>query len=177
MKNIFIFTTLLLTGFVFGQELKPTTAGQKISVSYPSSYVKSWDLHDDAMLQMSNSAAEKYNIIIQDEKAGLQAYQLAFDNMEEAIKFYSKGLVEGLEKSKTSKISTHKIGNNNIAEMTIEGFNFNEETEEKTKIFYLLTLVETPSYYYQILSWTLWEYKDKYLNEFKNIASTFKEVD
>lgn len=62
MKKAFLYFTILFCGLYSAQESKTILAGKQISINYPASYVKSYDLHDDAMLQMSNSIAEKYSI-------------------------------------------------------------------------------------------------------------------
>lgn len=56
-----------------------------------------------------------------------------------------------------------------------EGDLIDEETKEIVKVNYVFTVVETPDYYYQILSWSPVKLKDKLLPEFRTMANSFKE--
>ena len=69
-----------------------------------------------------------------------------------------------------------KIGAYNASEMAIEGQTSDDETGELMNIFYFYTVIKTPNNYYQILSWSKLEDRQKYEDEFRDIAKSFKEL-
>ena len=178
MKNFFLIASLLFFNFSFAQNLKKYTIGKPIEISLPGNYVKSYDLNEVAIAQFKNPVKDKYVLVIQTEKDHLFSVQISFQNISEACEYYSKSVTNSLDKNeerKEGKISAKKINGFESAERTIEGVFIDEETGEKADLFYLLTVVETPDYYYQILSWSLSKDKKESLEEFQNIVSSFKE--
>lgn len=175
MKKFLLVSSLVLSVFAFGQTGKMMKAGRQFGLNYPASYVKTFNLNEDALLQMSNVASEKYSLVIQDEKAGLEYFKLAFENVGEATTFFTKGIIENLKNVKKSEVKMRKIGNYNAAELLIEATDLNEETNEELNLFYVFTLIESPEFYYQVMSWTLAENKSKFEQEFRTIANSFQE--
>ena len=176
MKKIILLFGIVLGTVAFGQSTTTLRAGRAVSVSFPSSYEKVFHLNLDAMLQMMNVENEKYTIIIQDEKEGFNYFGVKFENINEAIDFFTKNLIENLKDVKKSEVKIRRIGNYNAAEIIIEATDVAEDTNEEIKLAYVYTLIESPDFYYQVMSWTLVENKDKYLEEFRNIANSFKEL-
>lgn len=177
LRKLIISIVLLTVSFSFAQT-STIRVGQTFTVDYPNSFVRTYDLNESASLQMINLALGKFSIIIQDEKASLDHFKIKFGNLEEALDFYIKNLVASMEEGSTKKsgLKTLKINNYNTIEMELEGALKDEETSELSKIFYHFSIVETPNYYYQILSWSSQENKSKYIEEFRKIAGSFKEV-
>lgn len=176
-KTILIFS-LILFNLSFGQQIQEIKVGKSFQFAYPSSYARTYTLNTDAVLQLSNAGLEKYLIIIQEEKAALTAVNILFSNQEEAITFYTKTLTNNLTDNANKKISAinyRDINNNKSAEIIFEGDLLDEETKESVRINYVFTLVETPDYYYQILSWSPIKLKEKLLPEFRAMANSFKE--
>ena len=141
--------------------------------------MKTYDLNADASLQIMNAIKEKYTIIIQDDREALKDLKLEFSDSEEALAYYAKNIIEGLkdnDKKKASKIKNFKIGDYNASEMAIEGQTSDDETGELMNIFYFYTVIKTPNNYYQILSWSKLEDRQKYEDEFRDIAKSFKEL-
>ena len=179
MKRAIFLISLLTFGIFSSQEWKEVTVGTPFKISYPTSYLKTYDLNSDASLQIMNAIKEKYTIIIQDDRESLKDLKLEFTDNEEALNYYAKSIAEGLadnKKKKISKIKNFKIGDYNASEMIIEGQTSDEETGELMSLFYFYTLIETPNNYYQVLSWSKLEDREKYEEEFRNIAKSFKEI-
>jgi len=178
MKKIILISSLVLFNLGFGQEMKEVKVGKTFQFSYPSNYLRTYTLNTDAALQLSNAGIEKYSIIIQEEKAALTSVNVLFSNLEEAITFYTRTLIKNLTDNSNKKISdiTYRdINKNKSAELIFEGDLLDEETKENVRINYVFTLVETPEYYYQILSWSPIKLKDTLLPEFRAMANSFKE--
>ncbi|WP_300673221.1 hypothetical protein [Soonwooa sp.] len=178
MKIKLLLSFLILSCLAFGQSTE-IKVGKIFKITYPDSYMRAYDLNNDAASQRSNGAQGKYSIVIQDEKAPLEFFSVKFSTIEETLEFYTKGLLE-LTKENSVKETTpkkFKINNQNAIQKEIEAVIFDEATSKDIPIFYLFTVIETPEYYYQVLSWTPKENKAKFLEEFRNIATSFKEVD
>ena len=179
MKITVFLIALLIFGIFSSQEWKEVTIGSPFKISYPTNYVKTYDLNADASLQIMNAIKEKYTIIIQDDREALKDLKLEFTDSEEALAYYAKNIIEGLkdnDKKKASKIKNFKIGDYNASEMAIEGQTSDDETGELMNIFYFYTVIKTPNNYYQILSWSKLEDRQKYEDEFRDIAKSFKEL-
>ncbi|GGP04738.1 hypothetical protein GCM10010992_18380 [Cloacibacterium rupense] len=178
-KKFTLLAFLMISGFLFSQQIKEEIVGNPFKISYPSNYVKTYDLNDSASLQIMNGIQEKFTIIIQDNIEALDALKMNFASTEEAINFYAKELISGLEENNLKKISAPKnflINGYNSTEITIEGQTTDGETKEKIEFFYLYTVIKTPYNYYQILSWSSLDNKKQFEEEFRNIAKSFKEI-
>ena len=176
-KTIF-FIAMFFSGIFSAQQMKEYSFGQPFKISYPAGYVKSYDLNDVAAAQFSSPVNEKYSIVIQTEKDHLTFYQLAFTDLVEAGAYYSKTIKDGLIDDASLKYVSPKeikINGHNAVESSIEGSFIDEESGLTTKLVYNVTIVETTNHYYQIISWCAAKDKKKYEEEFRKIASSFKE--
>ena len=72
MKKTVFLIALLIFGIFSSQEWKEVTIGSPFKISYPTNYVKTYDLNADASLQIMNAIKEKYTIIIQDDREALK---------------------------------------------------------------------------------------------------------
>lgn len=173
-----LFVAILICSIFSAQQMKEYNFGEPFKISYPAGYVKSYDLNDVAAAQFSSPVNEKYSIVIQTEKDHLTFYQLAFTDLVEAGAYYSKTIKDGLIDDASLKYVSPKeikVNGHNAVESTVEGSFVDEESGLTTKLFYNVTIVETVTHYYQIISWCAAKDKDKNLAEFRKIASSFKE--
>ena len=173
-----LFVAILFSGIFSAQQMKEYNFGKPFQISYPAGYVKSYDLNDVAAAQFSSPVNEKYSIVIQPEKDHLTFYQLEFSDLVEAGTYYSKTIKDGLTDDASLKYVSPKemkINGHNAVESLIEGSFTDEESGLTTKLFYDVTIVETNNHYYQIISWCAAKDKKKYEEEFRKIASSFKE--
>lgn len=179
MKKTILSFALFAATTLSAQNLKEIVVGHPFKITYPSNYVKTYDLNDTASLQIMNAVQEKFTIIIQDDREALDALKVIFNNNEEALTYYSKEMIDGLDNNNSKKISpikNYKINDNDLSEISIEGQMKDEESNEVINFFYLFTVIKTPTNYYQIVSWTRLENRNKYEEEFRNIAKSFKEI-
>lgn len=173
-----LFIAIFFSSIFSAQQMKEYSFGLPFKISYPTGYVKSYDLNDVAAAQFSSPINEKYSVVIQTEKDHLTFFQLAFADLVEAGDYYSKTIKEGLIDDASLKYGSPKeimINGQNAVESTIEGSFTDGESGLTTKLFYNITIVETPNHYYQIISWCAAKDKNKNLEEFRKIASSFKE--
>lgn len=174
-----LFLAIFLGGMLSAQPLKEYRFGVPFNISYPTNYIKVYDLNDVAAAQFSNVVNDKYSVVIQAERENLTFYQVTFSDIKEAAEFYSKNITAGLVDDITLKKTLPKqmvINNNQASETTIEGKFLDEESKTSTMLFYHITIVETAGYYYQIISWCNLKDKDKNVEEFRKIAKSFKEI-
>lgn len=147
--------------------------GHVIKLSVPEYMVRTSGLNEDACLQFQNPVKEVYTIVIEDDKESLKLIDLNYEGIEEFYDMVFKELGVG-ESYANRKVGTPK-------KKTIGTYNFmiNDCTltdkELKADLYYVMGIVETPNAYYQVMSWTLIENKEKFKKEFENIVYTLKE--
>ena len=152
--------------------------GKPFSISYPTDYSKVYDLNEVASAQFSNEQLGKYSIVIQTEKENLKFANVTYTNIVNAGQSFANNLKAGLVDDAYLKLSDTKeitINNYKASESTVQGTYAGGEIGASAELFYYLAVVETQNHYYQILLWCNKSDKDKYVQEFKNIAKTFKE--
>jgi hypothetical protein len=123
-----------------------------------------------ATLQYMNSEKEAYIIVIEDAKDLLEEQKIPFSDTEE---FLSSFLTDFHKNDKNRVVSppTKFVSNNNKhsqVEMTWEN-------AEQVKFYMLITVVETPGYFYKILTWTVAENKELLKKDFLRIAGSLKD--
>lgn len=178
MQRSLLFTLLLFAVFASAQKMKEYTFGQPFVISYPEEYWKVYDLNEVASAQFSDEAHGKYSVIIQTEKENLSFEKVAYTDILDASTAYSQNLVAGLKQDAALQQTAPKkitIGNYKAAESTVQGNFTVEEGGEVAKLFYYLTVVETPGHYYQLVFWCNLADKAKNEEEFRKIAKSFKE--
>lgn len=178
MKIKFLLLTVILVSALFpAQEIKEYRFGEPFIISLPKNYVKSYDLNDVAVAQFTNAFQEKYFVIIATEREHFEAVKVSFSNIAEAGEYYLNSLKNGLLDDQTLKIikvQNVKDHNYPAADLTVEGTLYDAETQLSVQLFYHLTVVETPTSYYQLLSWCNLKDKNKNIDEFRKIAKSFK---
>lgn len=178
-KFTFLFFLVFLSMSFSAQKMTEYKFGTPFNISFPVGYVKVYDLNLVAAAQFTNAVADKYAIVVQTEKDNLTFVQVEFANISEAGNFYFKNLKDGLEEDSFKIQSAPKeitINGYNAVESIIEGTLNDTESGTSTQLFYYFAIVETPKNYYQILMWSDVKNKNKYLEEFRKIANTFKEL-
>lgn len=175
-------TILLLLVFftttAFAQKMTDYNFGKPFSISYPPDYSKVYDLNEVAAAQFSNEKLGKYSIVIQTEKENLKFANVTYTSIINAGQSFANNLKTGLVDDANLKLSDTKeitINNYKASESTVQGTYSSGEMGTSADLFYYLVVVETQNYYYQILLWCNKADKDKYLEEFRKIAKTFKE--
>ena len=175
MKHVHLFTYavmgLIATSATNLSAQKADFREQKIGhiyhVSIPDYMTRSYSLNDAASLQYLNAARETYVIVIEDSKDHLLEAGIQFKNPQEFYDHFEKTFTD-----KSSKINGKqqlKINGNPAfqAEITKP---FNEYN-----VHYLITVIESDTHFYKMLAWTIEDYKDQYLADFKRIANSLRE--
>ncbi|CCG52608.1 Hypothetical protein precursor [Flavobacterium indicum GPTSA100-9 = DSM 17447] len=174
MKKIKLLTVLLLAQFVIGQtKMVEYQTGHVVKLSVPDYMTRTSGLNDDACLEFQNPVKEVYTIVIEDSKENLKLSEINYEGIDEFYDVVFKDLGVG-ENYSNRKLGTPKkktIGNYTIL--------YNEcslrDKELELNLYYVMGLVETPTSFYQVMSWTLLENKEKFKKDFENIIFTLKE--
>lgn len=174
IKKIKLILALLLTQLVIGQtKMIEYQTGHVVKLSVPDYMKRTSGLNDDACLEFQNPVKEVYTIVIQDSKEDLKLSDITYDGIEEfyEVVFKDFGVGENYSNRKLGTPKKKTIGNYN--------FFYNECTlrdkELELDLYYVMGLVETPNSFYQVMSWTLLENKEKFKKDFENIIFTLKE--
>lgn len=173
-KSIQLFAVLFLVQSVFAQtKMVEYKTGHVVKLSVPEYMVRTSGLNDDACLEFQNAVKEVYTIVIQDDKESLQLAELSYDGIEEFYEMIFKEL--GVGESYVNR----KLGTPNKKTIGAYKFMINDcsltDKELEADLYYVMGIVETPNSFYQVMSWTLLENKEKFKKEFENIVYTLKE--
>jgi len=141
--------------------------GNIIFIDIPEYMTKTYGLNDVAKAQYQNTDKEAYLIIIEEEKEDIKIAGGGFANSKEYFKFFVESF--GIDSIKIMSGEEMNKGKFPAYQGQIEGF------VNGLKLFYLVTIVESPTHFYNIISWTLFERKSDVINDFKKIASSLKE--
>jgi len=163
-----ILTLLLTSSFLLAQDqFEEKEIGNVFHVSIPNYMTKTYNLNDVASLQFLNSSKETYVIVIEDSKEELLNAGSPFGSPQD---FYSH-----FEQSFTDKttligpVNAMQINGNSAVQVEIT------KPFKEYNISYLVTVIESDTHFYKMLAWTIEDYRDRYLNDFKKIAGSFRD--
>ena len=146
------------------------TGGHTFTMEIPSYLEKRYDLNDAAYLQYGNTSKESYIIVIPDEKAALDYYDLDFENAEAYLMgFVSDYKIDALNR-KLSPVVNDKIGSLNFAQV-----NLTWDEEDDYTFQMLITAIESPTHFYNILCWTTKDFISEVWDDFMLAVKSFKE--
>jgi hypothetical protein len=174
MKKRIILATMCIILVLAGNELiaqekgfSTKKLGNIIFVDVPDYMTKTFGLNDIAKVQYANSEKEAYTIIIEEDKDDIKTAGGSFENSQDYYNYFIKNF--GIDSIAVLSESPAKSGKLNAYQAQISGHIDNLD------LFYLVTIVESPTHFYNIISWTVAENKNQLINDFKRIASSLKE--
>jgi hypothetical protein len=167
------FYTLALCFIIFSAsaqtKFSEKVAGHVYYLSIPDYMSKTYQLNDNAEIQYQDTARVTYVIGIEDSKESLKDLGTSFNNAQEFYDYFIKDyLVDAENRKVTEPIAFIANGNKCIqSEFTY--------TADGLDLYFLITIVESKTYFYKILCWTLLESKDKYKQDFVKISSSLRD--
>jgi hypothetical protein len=168
MNKIFFLIILIISLPCYSQSnFSEVKIGHVYYVSLPEYLTEATDLNKDASLQYQNTVKVAYVIVIEDPKKSLKEAGMVFQNPLEFYDYFAKNFLK--EDAIVNKPKELKINGNKAVQVEVQQY------VEETDIFYLITVIETKTYFYKMLAWTIPENKDKLIDDFKKIANSFKE--
>jgi hypothetical protein len=148
LKNIFLLLVfILLPAAISAQSFSSQKGGHCYTLDIPDYMTKTYSLNDVATLQYQNIQREAYSIVIEDEKAMLESLGIKFVDAADFLEQFIAEYKVGSENRKTSLHTTYM----------------------------LITVVESKTHFYKIMSWTLAGNKDKLKSDFQKIAKSLKD--
>ena len=176
--SILIILAIFLANYSIFAQTKFTEqkAGNIIYMSIPSYLVKTKDLNDSAILQYMNSTKEAYLVVLDDSKAELESLGKKYEGPAEFHQSIVKPLAEGLKNGKETAKKNFQVGTTKFSQSTLSGL-FTSSSGSEFDIIYLVTCLETPDNFYQILCWSTKEFYDGLAADFDKISRSLKESD
>jgi hypothetical protein len=120
-------------------------------------------------MQYQNVDKGIYALVIDEKKKTMQDYDINYDIDAYFNNIAKQGFVESIKNGKISVPGRQEINKNKALVADVTG------QVGTTNVYYKLAIIETPYTFYQILSWTTSENKEKYEPDMIKIIESFKE--
>lgn len=174
MKKIFTILMLFSTLAAFSQaKFTEKKAGHIFYISVPDYLQKTTLLNDAAAIQYENSEKEIYMIVIEDSKEDLEISQVKFESLKE---FHDSNIVAlKTDENLAVESSPKQFEKNGLKFIQSDLKVVLKEEKTTTNVSYLVTYVESPTHYYQILCWSLTPDYKKYVEDFRKIAASIRD--
>ena len=173
-KNLLFIFALAFAQILNAQTLKETKIGKSFFLSSPDYMTRVFGLNESATFSNGNYTLGVFTMVFQEEKANLIGNEVDAATKD---KYYATAY-ETLKGSGTILNETapknFKIGNFDAKQVEVS-IELEVEDSDPIKIFYVITVIETPEYMYKIYSWTSDTEKAKYTSDFKKVANSFRE--
>ena len=168
--------SLLLFGAASTQAqstFKENKIGHVYSISVPDYMTKTSGLNSAASAQYQGLTKEAATLVIDESKESLELLSMKFASVQEYFDYLMKSFLQDQQDRYIGKSRTFKVGDINFVQAEASCY----LTDQKSKIFYLETIAETPTYYYQILSYSWGDKKsyEKVKDDLMKIAASLKE--
>ncbi|WP_339834861.1 hypothetical protein [uncultured Flavobacterium sp.] len=175
--------TLFFGLFLFFQscqddsKIETITIKNQYSLDVYTNMSKTNELNDEASLQYQNIFKEIYVVVI-DESAEQFNTSIVDNDLVDLYKpnlnGYSKLIIDGFEpEANIKKVSKEKDTLINGLEAKVIEF---EGKVNEYKVYYQLAFIKSQKSYYQIMTWTLMENKEKLKNKLDKMTYSFKEI-
>ena len=171
MFRKFLFSTLLILAITSCNTetvFKEVKVNDRYSISVPEYLQPCVDLHKDASFQYQNNEKDMYAIVIDERKKTMAKYDLDYD-----IALYYKVATQPFSEAKNGIVGVpvkEKIDGHDALVSEIKG------NLEGIDVYYNIGVIETPFAFYQILTWTRADNKDKYEGDMTRMIESFKEL-
>ena len=141
--------------------------GSHYAMLLPGDLVPSHLNDSAASLEYEDSTRELYVEVVSDSKAKIVSFDLDYD-LETYMKIASKQIdPEGLYVNKPLTIGTNKALQTEII----------LKNKKNQNMHYKLTCIETPKYFYQVLSFTTDVFLEQNKTDMDLMVNSFKEID
>ncbi|MGZ9584939.1 LptM family lipoprotein [Paenibacillus marinisediminis] len=122
-------------------------------------------LHPDSSLQIYNPQKEKYFMAILESKEDFTDFSL-----QSYYDIVTDSFISSLDTPDQGEVKEVTINGNKALQYTLEG------NADNVNVAYLVTVIETPTHYGQLVAWTLKSKWDGYKDEYTNLINSFTEV-
>lgn len=143
-----------------------TSADGRYQITVPGTWRRDPELNAEAALAASNRAAEMYVVVISESKEDF-ADDVTLDTFTEVTRQHMMSKVADADANPPASVT---VSGYPARQYTLRG------TVEKFKAAYLITLVQTPGGFHQIIAWTLNSRYDKNFGTLLEVTDSFKET-
>ncbi len=168
MRILFIFLGTFFSFPFFSQNFVEKKVGHEFYISIPEYLEETRGLNDAAVFQYQHEVKQVYTMVIDDSKQNLASVGISFNSPEEYFRSVELFYLNEGDKPTDKIVSLTINGNNAVQAELIRPL-------EVVDLFYLITIIESKGYFYQVVSWTTAERKDDYKQDFIRIANSLKE--
>jgi len=170
MRIIYSILVILYCAGLFAQTgFNIQKGGHAYNIEIPEYMERTYDLNEVATLQYANLSKPAYVIVIDDNKAELNHFDIFFADARDFLSSFLDGFNQDTENRKVGEILSFSVGGNNYAQAQMSW------SEPVTDIFMLITVIESPTHFYKILCWTTPNLKDELIDDFLRISSSLKD--
>jgi len=167
-------TLLMIALLIAGCGAKKTKFNEakvagKFTMQVPEYMAVATNLNKSASLQYSNPTEEVYMVVIDDSKEEMKAADVNY-TLQQYFDFAAKNLENSVNNYKLSSPVSKKINGNSALVGEITG------KFDKYDVFYKIAAIESSKHFYQILSWTMGDKKDKYSADMDAMIESLKEL-
>ena len=142
-----------------------TSTNGAVQITVPDDWDAMTDLNDVAIIQSANLVKEQYIIVIDDTKE-----DFAEPDLGEYSDITSQLIIDGLNGSEVGPSTPLTINGNAALQKEIRG------SIDNINVVYIHTSVETPTHFYQVLTWTLKSQFDKNRSVLQEVTNSFREA-
>jgi hypothetical protein len=143
-----------------------TSTDGRVQMVVPGGWAVDKTLNDVAVLQAANRFSEMYVIVISESKEDFEENT----TLEQYASLSRDGLAENVTDAKSTEPLPLQVSGSSAMEYQIDG------SVDKIKVKYICTVVETPTHFYQILTWTLPSRFQHNQVTLRTVTQSFKEV-
>ncbi len=146
---------------------KLSSADGKCALKLPATWYAKNKLNEQAGLQAADIAANSYVIVISESKKNFKA--------DEPLEDYTDSIIEKAQEQvtgfKNTGVKSFKLGEYQAQQFEVTG------AVEKTRLKWLLTTVDAPKNYHQIMVWTTEAKYEANKKLFEQIVESFEETE
>jgi uncharacterized protein YcfL len=169
-KSLLVFLLSLLLAACSGSDHREIQVNNLYSLELPVEMKPVANLHDDASLQQVDEQRPLYVVVIDESKEEMQKHELDYDLDLYFTNIVSQSLVESLPEVSISPAEKKTINGFSALVASVTG------KADTTGVFYKIGVIETPSAFYQVLTWTTGTQKQALETEMNDIVESFKEL-
>lgn len=148
------------------QSFPVAKGGHCYNVEIPEYLTKTYQLNDVASLQYMNASKEAYVMVIDDSKDQLDEVGIKFVDSEDFLNSFIKDYQAESPNRTVSETRNFTANDNEHSQVEMSW------DSGETKLYMLITSVETSEHFYKIMCWTLLEYKDDFKEDYLKISSS-----
>ena len=134
-------------------------------ITVPEDWNETNELNDVATIQAANFNKEQYVIVIEDSKE-----DFTDANLDDHSQITSQLIVDGLTAPNLTSPNSITINGYTALQREIQG------SFENINVVYLHTSIETPTHFYQIVTWSLKSRFEENRSVFEQVTQSFQEV-